>query len=266
MADFLIGDLRPDVFDLFPEEAARLFPQVLTDPDYRYKTGRYYTFFKIPTPVAFLKCAEGPLRKDFETRTGIKVKKGITVNCPMDFTGLGLEKGPVSYMNQGLIVGDGKYKPVKIAWKSKSGRIYDITDTDIDCDDLECWFEELDVNFVYQALYPGAQLPFKLKDPGYALVVRRLGIDIEISLFLKPECAAETSGLIEKIIDHIGAFNAASEKKGRKDGVVHHWNVELAEPLLIQCRIDMGSAGFKFFRKLLEYFSQLGCFTKVQVE
>jgi hypothetical protein len=249
---------------MFPELAAERMPQSIGNPDYRYMIGEFTKYFNMRTPIEFLRCAEGYLSRDFEHKTGIKIKKSIVLTCPLDFEGLGLEKGLVSYMNMGLVV-NAYHKPVKIAWKAKSGKIYDVTDRDIDCADIEFWFEGLDVECVYKRLYPGAKLPFKLKDPGYELVVKNLGIELEIKLHFKAEYAEHSHAIIEKIIDHIGTFNAKSEAKGRKDGVVHNWGVGLQEPLLVKCQIDMGSAGFKFFKKLLQFFSKLGCCSKVEV-
>ena len=49
---------------------------------------------------------------------------------------------------------------VIILWRSKSGCIYDIADTDIDCDDIEFWFEGIDPLLYYKQLYPKTELPF----------------------------------------------------------------------------------------------------------
>lgn len=54
------------------------------------------------------------------------------------------------------------WNPIFVAWKSKSGKIYDIADTDINENDIEFWFEGLDPLLYHKQLFPNEVLPFKL--------------------------------------------------------------------------------------------------------
>jgi len=241
----------------------------LTDPFYFRKESFFYRNFDILLPVSFLRCAEKKLTVDFEKKTGIKVNKKVGLSTPDVINtlgnGLGLISSEVSYMNQCLSVGLG-ITNVIIAWKSKSGRIYQLTDLDIDCDDIEMWFHYINVADVYERLNPKLEVPFKMKNLNFELEILRMDINLSMMLYFKPSFEEETKNLEIKIDNYIGNFNEQSEKNDRKDGVVHNWKTNYITPLSIEYEIDMGSASFKFFKGLLKYFSSLNCFEKVVVE
>jgi hypothetical protein len=232
----------------------------LPDPDKQ----PYYALNGIRLPVQFLTCADVQLRKDFQRQTGIKVNKHILIKCP-SFTkwGLELKKGPISSMKQSFLI-DEHSTLVNVLWKSKSGRIYELTDTDIDCNDIDIWFDGLDIDFIYKYLFPKIELPFDLPELSYDLKITRLGLDIEVKMKLHQGVITEINKLVELLDAHINNFNVQSEKYKRKDGVVHNWKHILQGDSLTY-QIDMGSAGHLFFRGLLVYISDLGTFEKVLV-
>ena len=100
--------------------------------------------FSLEISEQFISCMDVQLTKLFEKITAINVKPPVRLGWQekKDFD---YNKGSVSKMNVRIYFGYGSVVPW-ILWKSKSGRIYEIADTDIDCNDIEFWFEELDVD------------------------------------------------------------------------------------------------------------------------
>jgi len=228
----------------------------------------YYTDYGILMPVAFLLCMEKQLRIDFEKKTDIKVNKQMCLYAPnkiYSIDRLGLEYGETSYMNQCLVLFIYSLQVV-IAWKSKSGRIYQLTDDDIDFNDIEIWFHKIDVAEVYDTLYPKMEMPFKLKGLTYELQVLRMDITQTLLLYFKEGVENEVEGIIKKVDIHIANFNSKSKKNDRKDGVVHNWDTHTITPLQVEYEIDMGSAGLKFIKGLLKFLSGFNSFEKVVME
>ena len=211
--------------------------------------------------VEFMACADTQLSAYFIKHSGLKPGINVSVSWPNEK--LFYTKSEVSEMPINIYINH-NWNPAKMKWKSKSGRIYDKTDTDIDCDDIIFWFEDLDPPLYFKQLYPNQQLPFKLKYLTYELVVLRLNLECELDLFVKDASVADIPSLIERIDAHMHQFNEQSEKKDREDGVVHHWKTTV-EDNRIEYVIDMGSAGFTFMKKLLRFLSKLNAFDKVEI-
>jgi hypothetical protein len=225
---------------------------------------RYYHF---TVSKQFVDCADHQLTAQFEKQAGFKVTKNVSIGWETPFIdGVVdhiLQKGPTTVFLSQLWIGHTN-NPVKILWKSNSGRIYEMHDTDIDCSDIEFWFEGMDPVLFNKLMFPKTTLPFKLKDPGYELSVIRLQMDCTISLWPK-EAATDTELISKQLDDFIAGFNDQSEKKNRKDGVVHNWKHH-TEPGCLVYEFDMGSAGFVFLKKFLSFLSKMALFSKAQVD
>ena len=211
----------------------------------------------------FMICADEGLRKDFVTKTGLKINKNISFTLAGYNTTLNYIKGAVSQFTQQLFVNH-NWNPVTVKWKSRSGRIYEMHDTDIDCNDLDFWFDNLDVPLIYKQMFPGTKLPFTLKNLSYELVVTRINLDCAVELELKDEYAAQAVTIEAAINNYIADFNSKSEKGGRKHGVIHNWKTDTKGNKLIY-DIDLGSTGPYFFKKLLPYLSELNYFSRVEI-
>jgi hypothetical protein len=209
----------------------------------------------------FLKCADKQLRISFEKITDIKINKNICVSLPNkpDFN---YQMGEISECSQNIFVNHNYLFGLKIKWKSKSGRIYKFEDDDIDCDDVEFWFEGLDAKLVHKYLYPKVTLPFKLKDLTYKLLVTRINMDCNLEMVLKENLEQEL--VSKQIDDFIADFNHKSEKKDRKDGVVHNWKREFINDKLVY-ELDLGSTGVSFIKKLLTFLNKLNTFETVEL-
>jgi hypothetical protein len=236
----------------------------------------YFTFFydnRIPqvylnrysregfeVSIKFLECADYQLRIAFEKQTGIKMNINTCFCPPLKLT-LNYVSAEVSEACYNFFVSH-NYFHVKIKWKSKSGRIYKFEDEDIDCDDVEFWFDDLDATLVHKYLYLKVTLPFKLKDLTYNLVVTRINMECNLEMVLKENLEHEL--VTKQIDDFIADFNHKSEKKVRKDGVVHNWKIEFINDKLIY-ELDLGSTGVSFIKKLLTFLNKLNTFETVEL-
>lgn len=220
----------------------------------------FYREYGIAISKAFMQCFDQQLRVEFETKTGLKIGKQVCMSMGGVWD-IAYKKGEVSEFMQSIYINH-NWNPVKIIWKSHSGRIYGLDDEDIDCNDIEFHFEHLDTLLYHRQLYPKAELPFRLKDLTYELVVLRLNRDCTIDMTLREHC--DPKSLRDQIDNFINAFNEKSIKKGCKDGVVNNSKRTIENNHLIY-DIDTGSGGFIFEKKLLLFLSKLDSFEKVEV-
>ncbi|MEZ2337221.1 hypothetical protein AB6735_16365 [Mucilaginibacter sp. RCC_168] len=212
--------------------------------------------------LEFANCADIQLTTLFELRTGLKINKQISIATrpEQEF----FVKYEVVSQLPFYVYINHNWNPVTVLWKSKSGRIYQLEDTDIDCDDIEFWFEELDVALIHRQMFPDVQLPFKLKDLSYELIVTRINMDATIELQLKAERLNDAQKIELEIDNFISGFNEKSEKKDRIHGVIHNWKTRIEGDKMIY-DIDLGSTGPYFFKKLLPELSKMNYFTKVEL-
>ena len=175
-----------------------------------------------------------------------------------------VETGEVSRLNINLYVNH-NWNPIVVLWKSKSGQIYKISDTDIDCNDIEFWFEKLDTELYIKQYYPNNQkLPFVLKTP-FEVIVTRLNIDCTVQVIFKKGYEENCEAVIKKTYDFIDKFNVDSEKKEREEGVVHNYSGKYVETNVVVFEIDLGSVGFSFFKKLLKFLSKIEGIDKIEI-
>lgn len=87
----------------------------------------------------FLECIDEQLTRQYLAITGCKITKAwYGLKIPYEHQPV-ISYGEISTMVLGLTMPQKRLETV-IAWRSKSGRIYRISDEDIDCNDLECYF------------------------------------------------------------------------------------------------------------------------------
>lgn len=229
-------------------------------------------FYNTPAGVSYLKgigfeassefveCADKQLTSFFVKMTNIRPGTNICISG--DRNNFYYTKDRISEMPLLIYIRDITF-PVKMRWQSKSGRIYMGTDTDIDCADLEFWFEGIDTAAYIKHAFPKNPLPFKLEGLTYALEVEGVSLDCSIDLILKKE-EGQGEKLIPLIDQFIGDFNTKSEQKDRKDGVVHNWKRRFEDGALIY-DLDLGSTGPVFLKKLLLFVSKMQAFEKVRI-
>lgn len=230
-----------------------------------YETAATYlkNAHQIDVSTSYIMCMRKHLSADFEFKTGLKINKNIELqyNSNVFF----YEKGEISTTQATLYVNHHFNHHIHICWKSKSGRIYKMTDEDIDCNDLEMWFENLEPALYYQQMYPKDSLPFKLKNLSYQLTVNRVNTGSEIHLTIKKERRDEADVILNDIYNFINKYNKLSEQKNREIGLVHNATGTVSANK-IMLNIDLGSAGAVFLKKLLNYFSSLKALDTVIVD
>ncbi len=221
-------------------------------------------FYQTTISYEFVACADQQLTPLFEQLTGLKINKQISISWAHEWEFF-LTTGPISKVPFYIYVNH-NWNPVTVTWQSRSGRVYRLADTDIDCQDVAFGLEGLDAALLHRQLYPGYRFPFKLKDLSYELTVNRLNVDCTLTLHLRPEHAAEAGRAASLVDDFLHGFNQASERRGRRPGLVHNWKWAVAGGgSCITFELDLGSAGPNLFKKLLPFLSKADIFNAVTV-
>ena len=123
----------------------------------------------------FIDCADQQLTKLFTHNTGIKPGKNVCVSISEQYVGAPIYTSyyipDLNFFGRKLLLTlyiNHNWNPITIYWKSKSGtKNYKLHDTDIDCNDIKFWFENLDTDLYIRQLYPEDKFPFKLKNLSY---------------------------------------------------------------------------------------------------
>ena len=220
---------------------------------------------KLEMSVEFANCMDQQLTDIFIKKTGISSFRHVVViltSNTVDFPFFVISEVVSKFPAFVCVIAD--CSPIEIYWKSKSGRIYKIDDKEIDCNDIEFWMEGLNPLLYNKLLYPKDTLPFKLKNIGYELVVTRILMDCTLEMELK-EPLDDPSSQFSLMYDFINNFNNLSLKKQEKYGFVHNSNGFMDENGKMVLVINMGTAGFYFFKKLLLFLNDMNCFKKIEV-
>lgn len=207
---------------------------------------------------SFIICADEQLYFNFLNITALKSIRKCGLACTM----WGLQYEAISTFETSLGI-NGQSQWVKICWRSKSGKIYQLHD-EIDCNDIEFWLENVDVPLLYKQLYGPATLPFKLPATHYLLVIGSISISLELVITLKEEREKDLPFIDKEVNNFINRYNEQSEKKDRKDGVIHNWKTSIHQND-IEIEMDLGSAGAAFFKKLLKWLNGFEQIEKVVV-
>lgn len=213
--------------------------------------------------LSFIRCADTQLTPIFEKMVGFTVNKEVCINLNnnQEFSYI---KDVVSRLAVTFYVNHNWNPHVFICWKSNSGRVYDIAEDITDCSDMVFWLEGVDPVLYNKQMFPGQELPFKLKALSFKLVITRLNMDMTISMTLKPDKEQMADDVMIDIDQFITHFNERSEEKQRKDGVIHNWHKNLEKGKIIY-EIDTGFTGATFLKKFLQYLSGRSMFDIVEV-
>lgn len=215
------------------------------------------------TSVAFIKCADVQLSGQFEARTCIKINRNISITFPLGEERFRYEKDKISKLSVLLYVNH-NWNEMFILWKSKSGKIYDIADDDIPCEDIEFSFDNsFDALLYHKQLYPKVALPFNLKNLPFEVTIERLNIDCVITMTLKDDAASKAEEAVQKIDTCINDFNTKAEKDD--EDAVHNWRTEVEDNRIIY-QMDTGFAGPEILKTLFKLFAKMNIFSKVTVQ
>ncbi len=235
---------------------------------------RYRESQSIIFSAEFLICANQKLFEAFKNQFGlnpIKIKKEDDdiwvfrhVGVPTDI----YEHGKTKYNSflKCYFSINAAFATISICWKSKSGRVYEIFDEEIDCNDIEFWIEDLDVTKVYELLNPKLKLPFGLKNLSFNIEVINLNLGMNIDAWLKPEFGLQAKEIASKTCDFVNKYNKVSENSSKDErGFVHYISYDI-EGLHVKFYLDTGSAGMPFLKQLLRTFSRWNVFEKVRID
>lgn len=215
---------------------------------------------------SFISCANTQLTILFVQHTGLTTFGKNLSMAWEDAEAFKYQKGEVSKLTFRLFV-NYNWNDIWVCWKSKSGKIYDINDAEIDCNDIEFWFEGLNPVLYHQQLYPNEQLPFKLKNLTYELVVVRLNMDANLLFTFKEKALPTITEWLKEIDALIQKFINKPIRWGKGNGgVVHNYKRKQVAANQWEYEIDTGSAGIYFYKKLLPLLSEFDCLAKVEIQ
>lgn len=213
--------------------------------------------------TAFIKCADAQLSGQFEARTGIKINRHISITFSLGNERFHYQKDKISKLSILLYVNH-NWNEMFILWKSGSGKIYDIADDNIPCEDIEFFFDDsFDALLYHKQLYPKVELPFNLKNLPFEVTVERLNIDCVITMTLKDNAVSQAEETVQKIDTCINDFNIKAEKN--EEDVVHNWRAEVEDNRIIY-EMDTGFAGPEILKTLFRLLAKMNIFSKVTVQ
>jgi len=207
----------------------------------------------------FIRCADDQLSELFRKQIRLSFNKHISLSN--DWTNY--KPGANSCFQCGLYINSFRNE-IKICWKTVSGKEYKLADTNINCNDIIFWFESLNTLEYYKQMFPDNPLPFKLEGINYKLIVERLNVHCNLTMTVKESFPEDYEGLLNKIDEHLTAFNTQSLKKHRSDGIIHNWTRNIDGKSII-FEIDWGSASIELVKNLLIYLSDLEAFEQVRI-
>jgi hypothetical protein len=171
------------------------------------------------------------------------------------------EPGEVSKLNIGLSILPYMSHDLEFCWKTKDGSIVTTTDEDFDEENLICWINGLKPKIYWEQAYGKKTAhPFVIKNLPYELDVLDYGTDMSIRIDLSE--ISNSKEIVNSIIDLIEQHNTKSLSSNRDLGIVHNSSYEIEENF-INYRIDLGSAGLNFIKKVLRKLSKYPSITKV---
>jgi hypothetical protein len=224
---------------------------------------QFKRLYDVDISEEFVQCANAQLSPLFNRETGLKFSNQLCIAWAGKDEFF-YERGPVSRLLFNLYVNH-NWNPLTITWTSKSGKVYGIDETDIDCGDIVFSFEQLDPLLYRKQLYPGDQLPFKLKGLTYELVVTRLNREATIEMQLKDGKLPEANQIISQVYDFVNGYNDKAMRNAKGyDGVVHNIAGNSGGDT-ITFEVDMGTAGPHFYEKLLPFVSDFNALTKLEI-
>jgi hypothetical protein len=211
--------------------------------------------FNLDMSLGFAHSLNQQLTEQFERLVGVKVNKEIGLNLHSDYNPVVVDGVAQQKFTSKMYINH-NWNPVTVCWRSKSGRVYTISDRDVDPNDIEFWFEGIDPVAYHKQLYPNDKLPFKIKDLPFELNVLRLNMNCNIAITLHPEQANAAESLLVTIGNFIDDFNQKSEKRNRANGVVHSHTGQITPEGILELEVDTGFSGPIFLKNFLKMLAK----------
>lgn len=223
--------------------------------------------FKKVITLEFLTCADSQLTPKFIARTGLNFGKNVCISTGNNYMFNEKFKSDTISILPFCIYINHNWNPITVCWQSKSGRIYKIEDTDIDCNDIEFWFEGLDPLLYHKQLYPNDKLPFRFKDLPFDFVVERLNMEATIGFEFKTTATKEN--ILAVIEKHNKMFNFHTINPVHNDidkgGFVKRFEVKPLNDTHWEYEIDTGDAGPLLYKKMVQKLKKEDCILKITI-
>ncbi len=232
--------------------------------------------YKLDTSLEFLTCADNKLTDWFYNKTGLRASKTISIGITFAYKikedgtvetdeniirEKNYVKNEISGMPFSLHIRKNE-NPVLMVWWSKSGRIYELTDTDIDYDDIEFALNPFEPQLYYTQLNYRDPHPFNTENFSFELEVVSLGINTTMELNIHSGKESFIQEFVQKAYAFIETYNNKSMAKNRKYGVVHS-SLVTHKNNKVTIELDAGSAGIRFYESLLKMISATSYFSRV---
>lgn len=217
----------------------------------------------------FRLCLEQGLAKDLKSKTGLNLEKekGKFVLGYGTLNKHQFELGETTYCS--CYTGTITYTYLgQIAWRSKSGRIYRPSDTDIDPDDIHFWFNKLEAEAIRNIYFKQKpKLRFNTEHLGFGLEIDHFfeeGVYLEVFLCENPPAGAIAS-IQATFAETVNAWNTKSEQQQGRQGYIHSYDAPHVGERNTTLYLDLGSASQKGLKKVLEALRDLGTIEKIRI-
>lgn len=224
---------------------------------------RFKEDYNLDISKEFLLCADRQLSPLFVSSTGLKFGNNLCLSFASEINFFyTVDKESKLLLN--LYVNH-YWNNLIIVWKSKSGKIYKLNDTQIDCDDIEFDFENLDSDLYKNQLFPKIVLPFDMPDLNYQLIVRRLNKDARFTFTLNNKSEIVMNEVVIEVNNFINTFNKQTEQNDDNEGIVHSSKITEKSDNDIILEIDLGTTRVSFLKSFLMYLSDLNKFSVIEI-
>ena len=224
---------------------------------------RFKELYNLDVSNEFLSCADKQLTPLFVATTSLKFGNNLCLSYASESLFF-YTKEKVSKLLLNLYVNH-HWNNLIIVWKSKSGKIYEPSDTQIDGDDIEFDFENLETDLYKNQLFPKIELPFELPNLNYQLIVRRLNKDAQFAITLNNSNEGVKEEVVNEVNHFINAFNERAEKNESNEGIVHSSKMTVKSANEIIFNINLGTTGVSFLRSFLLFLSDLNQFSVIEI-
>ena len=221
--------------------------------------------YQLEVSDSFVGCLNDQLTPLFKNQTGIhpsrKIDLGVSFLAPAKY-GLNslYKKDVISGIVLDLYITE-YTSEVFVLWESKTGCIYDINDTEINCSDIKFWFHELKP-LLYQKQLNKNKIPVQFENLSYELILNQPGINISIEFLLKDEAKSKLETIVSQVETYLREF--FTENTNGTKNHIHNFKHSIERKAVI-FQIDTGITGIEFYKHFFSFLSELNSFVQVIV-
>lgn len=237
----------------------RIKPQFFyCNEDFKNIWNKHGVYFSTRFCCFFVKKVEEIFLKECNLKASYKV--GLSL-FKQDNAKPMYEYGIISKLNIGISILPEYIDDLEFCWKSKDGKIIKTTDEDFEEGNLICWIEGLKPKEYWEKAFGKKTThPFEIKNLPFEFEVIEFGTHMAINIELSD--TINSKDILVSLENLIENFNEKSLLKERENGIIHNSSYEVIGNI-INYRIDLGSAGVNFLKKILKQLSKFNNVNKV---